>query len=138
MRRIVSLLMCFFLTSFSFGCSVFAPKTQKLSLNCQDSGVKVQVNGNMYDCPSQVDLSRNESVSVMAFKEGHHNFMRTIDSRVNGLFVLDVVGGVIWLVPFIGLLTPGAYSLETQEVNISMVPKKNLNMDKDKEKSAMN
>ncbi len=81
-------------------------------------------------------MSRNESVSVMAFKDGHHNFMRTIDSRPNGLFVLDVVGGVIWLVPFIGLVTPGAYSLETQELNISMVPKGNI--DKGTQESAMN
>lgn len=123
MRKIIALVLTFFVLIFNFGCSAFAPKTQTLSVNCQDEGTKLQVNGNMYNCPTQIDVPRNKSVNLMAFKDGHHNHMRTIDSKINGLFVLDVVGGLIWLVPFVGLVSPGAYSLETQEVNISMVSK---------------
>ena len=123
MKKFVGLLMLFFFTSFSFGCSAFAPKTQQLSINCGEEGTTLQINGNVYSCPAQIDVQRNKSVGIMAHKEGHHSYMRTIESNANGLFVLDFVGGLIWLVPFIGLVAPGAYSLETQEVQVSMVPK---------------
>jgi len=121
MKKSLSFVMALLMLTSTFGCSAFAPKTQRLSVSCDEGGVKLQINGNMYNCPTQIDVPRNNSVGVMAYKPGYHSYMRTIDSKPNGLFVLDVVGGIIWLVPFVGLVTPGAYSIETQNINVSMV-----------------
>lgn len=50
-------------------------------------------------------------------------YQRTVGNHFNETGVLDVVGGCLFLVPFIGLATPGAWSLDETDVTISLFQK---------------
>lgn len=82
------------------------------------------VNGQRYTPPAQVKVRRDRDVSIQCYKDGYTPYMRTIGNHMNGTGTLDVVGTVLFLVPGIGLLTPGAYSLDETEIGISLYPQK--------------
>ncbi len=114
------LMVC--LTTVSFGCSCFRSSTQTLNLACDQEGVLVHVNGQQAACPGQIAVKRDNGVSVTANREGYKTYYRSIDSHMNGSGVWDIVGGVVWLVPFIGLASPGAYSLDETNIHIDLFP----------------
>ncbi len=43
-----------------------------------------------------------------------------IERQMSTTFMLDVIGGWFFLLPWIGLLTPGAYELESTHVEMPM------------------
>jgi len=43
-----------------------------------------------------------------------------IDRQMSATFMLDAIGGWFLLVPWIGLMTPGAYELESTQVEMPM------------------
>ena len=43
-----------------------------------------------------------------------------IERQTSSTFMLDVIGGCFFWLPWIGLLTPGAYELETTQVEMPM------------------
>ncbi|OGW79688.1 MAG: hypothetical protein A2Z83_00455 [Omnitrophica bacterium GWA2_52_8] len=57
----------------------------------------------------------------MAKKDGYVTTQRAIGKSLNTTGVLDIIGGVLILIPLFGLLAPGAYSLDETNVQISMV-----------------
>jgi len=103
------------------GCSAFAPKTQTVSATCSEPDAALQVNGQMYKGSAQTDVARNKTVSIMCTKPGYFPAQKTIDHSLSGTGVADVIGTALFLVPGIGLLTPGAWSLDETAVNIPMM-----------------
>jgi hypothetical protein len=81
------------------------------------------VNGQRYTPPAQVTVKRNREVSIDCYKDGFVPYQRTIGYHFNSTGALDAVGTALFLVPCIGLFTPGAWSLDETDVNISLVPK---------------
>lgn len=118
MIRILSTL----LLSFALvGCSLFVPKTQTLTISSNIPDAIVFVNGEAYSAPSQIEVPRDESVSIQAVKDGYFPVYRDIDTELSTSGVWDVAGGVIFLVPLIGLTSNGAWELEQDHVKINMV-----------------
>jgi hypothetical protein len=109
-----------FLTS---ACSAFLPKTQTTDVTCSPEGAVVVVNGQRYKSPAQFEAKRNRDLSIQCRKEGYETAQRTVGHHFNATGVLDVVGTVLYLLPGIGLLTPGAYSLDETNVNIELFEK---------------
>jgi hypothetical protein len=42
----------------------------------------------------------------------------SVSSQIAMTGVLDIVGGLIWLVPFVGVVAPGFWDLDRSEVTI--------------------
>ena len=66
-------------------------------------------------------VKRNQNASIMAKKEGFITVQRSIGKTLNTTGILDIIGGVLILLPLFGLLAPGAYSLDEENISISMI-----------------
>lgn len=100
-------------------CSFFGSGTQSLSISSEPAGAKVTVNGESFGTtPVIATVSRKRDASILVTKEGYGSQTRIADSKLGTLGILDIVGGVIWLVPFLGLLDPGAYELEPSNFTV--------------------
>jgi hypothetical protein len=120
MKKIVVLLAAISVA----GCSALRPGTEIVNIGCTEPGVTLLLNGTSHPCPTQTAAPRNRDVSIHANKPGYFPYIRTIGYHLNGTGALDAVGTLLVLVPAIGLLTPGAWSLDETTVNITLVPAK--------------
>jgi hypothetical protein len=95
------------------GCSAFRSFNQTVQIDCAQLGVQLEVNGNPHACPAAVPVRRNRPVDVRASKEGYPTQQRMVKFQISTTGVLDLAGGLIILVPAIGLAFPGAFDLDT-------------------------
>jgi hypothetical protein len=119
-RKIVAAILTTALLPWMAGCSIFRPPNQVLHVDCVQPGVQLKVNGDKHACPAQVPVRRNQAVNVLASKEGFPVQQRTVPFHISTTGVLDLAGGIIILVPAIGLAFPGAFDLDTTELYIDM------------------
>lgn len=70
---------------------------------------------------AQAEVARNRPHSVMA-RIGDRVSVRKVERVISTTGVLDIVGGIIFLLPFLGLLGPGFWDLEEDHVTV-VVPK---------------
>ena len=117
MRKIIAIFIALLLT----GCSGFRGHTQTLNVQCPDAVIKV--NGQIYDSPALVDVKRNRKVSLQCYRADYYVHQETIGYHLNTTGALDVVGTILFLVPCVGLFSPGAYSLDTTDVYVELVKK---------------
>ena len=107
----------------SQGCSAFQPKTQSIIIRPTDPTAEVLVDGqNKGTGTVSVDLDRNRSHSVIA-KSGNQTGSALIDKKISTTGVLDIIGTCIFIIPAIGLFTPGFWELDPQHVDV-VVPAK--------------
>jgi hypothetical protein len=112
----------FFLAAVT-GCSAFRSSTEPMSIRCTPTDSVLMVNGNRYTPPTEIGVKRNREVSIECYKEGFVPYQRTVGYHFNTTGALDAVGAALFLVPAVGLFTPGAWSLDETNVNISLIPK---------------
>lgn len=102
------------LLSLLVGCSAFQPKQQHLTINGYPQ--KVFVNGTPENIPTIINIDRDKSVTINKFNDkGYLTFTKTI-SPVQSVWGKLDTWGVYFLYPGIGLFTPGAYQLETDNI----------------------
>jgi hypothetical protein len=123
LQAATSLSMCTVLLVISTGCSAFVSPTQTMDIQCNPGNAVLLVNGQRYTPPAHVTVRRNREVSISAEKDGYFPYTQTIGYHFNTTGALDAVGTALFLVPAIGLFTPGAWSLDETSVTVSMVPK---------------
>lgn len=111
---------CLSVMLFAFGCSAFRPVNDRISINCGQPDTLLMVNGQRMDCPSSVEVQRNRMVTVQAYKSGYAGFSQNIDHHFSTTGILDVVGCLVWILPGIGIFTPGAWDLDQNTVNINL------------------
>jgi hypothetical protein len=93
-----------------------------LTVTTDQPDTQIFINGTMAgQGTAQMPVKRNQTVSVMAKKDGYITVQRSIGKSLNTTGVLDIVGGVLILLPLFGLLAPGAYSLDETNINIMMI-----------------
>ncbi|MBM3788965.1 MAG: hypothetical protein FJW35_01290 [Acidobacteria bacterium] len=103
------------------GCSLFVPHTQLVTVTASEPDAEILINGNlMGQGRAQAPVPRNRDATVTAEKPGFRPTQRHISSHLNAAGILDIVGGVIFLIPFIGLFSPGAHSLEETNVFLTL------------------
>ena len=102
------------------GCSAFQSRTQMIQVNCDVPDATILVNGTMYRSPAQIEVNRNNDISITAQKEGYQTYQKTIGNHFNTIGTLDALGTFFFLVPAIGLFTPGAWSINETDVNIQL------------------
>lgn len=82
----------------------------------------MQINGIVCQSPATLSVPRNKPLFISCEKDGYFSSQRTIASRLNGVGALDAVTGAFLLYPLAGLFMPGAYSLDSTDVQIELIP----------------
>jgi hypothetical protein len=115
-RRAIAVILVPIVVTQLAGCSAFRPFHETVSIECAQEGVQLKVNGVSYGCPTDVPVRRNKTVDVRASKEGYPTQQRIIRYQISATGILDIAGGLIILVPAIGLAFPGAFDLDSTSV----------------------
>ncbi|MFA5100310.1 MAG: hypothetical protein WC547_05465, partial [Candidatus Omnitrophota bacterium] len=107
--KIVSLLVVVSICFSQCGCSMVMPTKQRFSVTASEPDAKIYVNGEYIGAGNiQTRVPRNQAVSVMAKKDGFYPATREIGTEMSMVGILDIIGGCIFLLPFIGLAFPGS------------------------------
>ena len=105
------------------GCSLFAPWHETLVIDSEPQGAAIVIPGyERMTTPASVSVPCDKDLTVVIRKEGYHTQVQTVRRTLGKCGVLDVVGTVVFLLPAVGLFSPGAYSLEPHTV-FSVLPK---------------
>ena len=99
------------------------PSTQNLSISSNEDDVRLLVNGQVHNAPVQLELPRNKSVNIQAMKDGYYTANMNVGTKLSGTGIADIAGGFIFILPFLGLFSSGAWSLEQENVTMNMVSK---------------
>lgn len=106
------------------GCSLFVPHKQTITINGKPANATVVVNGRQYTTPATVEVKRNKGVNIVVSKKGYSTFVSHSGHSLSTWGILDVIGGVCVLVPFLGLLSPGAFELDQDNFYYVLTPAK--------------
>lgn len=94
------------------GCSAFMPADAPLTVRSNVDGANVLVNGERVgETPMTVRLRRGKKYGIAVEQNGRRN-AGYVGRRISSVGIVDIVGGAFFLVPFIGLATPGAWDLD--------------------------
>jgi len=120
MRKIIlSAVIVSLLTS---GCSAFAPKTQMVNAACSEADATLQVNGGMtYRGQAQIEARRDRVFSYACLKQGYYPAQKSVSYSISPSGIADFVGSMLFIIPIIGIFTPGAWDLDETDVTINMV-----------------
>ena len=110
------LFICTLLSVLLCGCSIFAPSTQMLEVNGSHADAKVVVNGKEVKVPAVLEVPRDKKVFVVITKDGYYPCYETVNTTLSPWGFLDIAGGWLFAIPFIGLVFPGAHQLERDNV----------------------
>lgn len=102
------------------GCSVFRSATQTLTVTTVPTNAVLVINGVKYQPPVKIPVRRDRPVIIQCEAPGLEPQLRTIDTHLNGTAFLDFMGLLFFLVPGIGLATPGSHSLEYTAVHLDL------------------
>lgn len=104
------------------GCSAFVPKTQTLNASCSEPDATLQINGGQtYQGQAKVETRRDKGVSIMCYKQGYYPAQKSISPSISWTGVADFVGSVIFIIPIVGIFSPGAWNLDETDVTVNMV-----------------
>lgn len=117
MNRLIALVLLP-ATMLLFSCSLAAPSTQPINIMPSHPGAEVYVDGSLRGSGAQtVELSKKNTHSVMA-KCGGSAGVAAIDRNLSTTGILDLIGGFLILIPFIGLVSPGAWELSPTSISV--------------------
>jgi hypothetical protein len=123
LKQTISFALAMVLAIVQCGCSAFAGSRQRFSVTASEDDARIYVNGNMLGTGSvQTSVPRDQSVSVMAKKDGYHPVTREVGTQMSFLGILDMIGGCCFLLPFIGLAFPGSHELDQNNVSLVLHP----------------
>ena len=109
------------------GCSLFGPRNQSIGVSSDPPGAKVIASGKpVGTTPLYFEAQRWENMLIEVQKSGYQTQYRTLSRRMSTLGILDIVGGAIWLVPFLGLLSSAASEFEPAEIGITLEPEQKV------------
>lgn len=123
MKNVISIIL---IPAFLFsGCSLFAPKTQMVSVTTSEQDAQIFINGNLMGTGvATASVRRDQDVSIMTKKDGFYPATRTIEPSLSTTGILDVIGGCIFLIPFFGLMAAGSQKLDSNNITVLMSPAK--------------
>jgi hypothetical protein len=104
------------------GCSFLGPQSQTLNVSSDPSGAEVTVNGELLGpTPVQHKIRRKSDVVVQIHKAGYRPVTRHTTRQLSDYGVADIIGGVFLLVPFVGLLSDGAWKQEPHTIHVRLI-----------------
>lgn len=110
------------LSVLTSGCSVLANKTQPVKIACSEPGATLQINGGpTFTGKTQIEARRNKIVAASCFKSGYYPSQKYISSSLSTAGIVDLASSFVWVLPAIGLFTPGAWDLDETDITLNMV-----------------
>lgn len=95
------------------GCSLFVDPRQDVTIEASDPSARLFVDGREVGVgKAVVPLKRNDTYAVRATLPDGRFAGTRIRRNVSTTGVIDVVGGIFLLFPFLGVLGPGFWQLE--------------------------
>lgn len=108
------------------GCSFLASSNQKITIMSNVPDAYVYVNAKKIGTGNLSTVVRRESgTQIMLTKEGYQPAYYTLDRELRTIGYIDIGAGAFLLVPFLGLLAPGAYTLYPKNVVLELQPSAN-------------
>lgn len=121
LKSIFSAILIVSIAMVQTGCSLLAPGRTNFTATSTEQDAEIFINGQFVGKGTgSADVPTNQSVTVMAKKDGYFPATQTISTRMSTTGVLDIIGGCIFLVPFLGLLSAGSSKLETNTANLNL------------------
>ena len=103
------------------GCSLFNWTDTPLHVQTSESDAQIYINGDYIGKGEiQTRVPRHKYVSVVVKKKGFKTVEQELAYTPGTVGAIDIIGGFIWYVPYIGLFFPGAYALAEDDITILM------------------
>ncbi len=124
MTKLMSVLLSIILLS---GCSLFSSSKQDLTVMSNVPDAEIFINGQRVGVGNiETRVKKNKNVQVMARREGYYPAYYNVDTRWSTTGTLDLIGGFLLIVPFLGLLSPASHKLDSSNVAVELVENKKL------------
>jgi hypothetical protein len=96
---------------------------QTMTVSSDPTGARVFINGtNVGTTPLRHQVHRSEDVLVEVQAPGYQRAYRSSHRTLSAIGIVDLIGGCIILVPFLGLLSPAAWRHEPATFGIVLDP----------------
>ena len=103
------------------GCSAFVGSKQRVTVTTNISSAQIYANGELVGTGmASFKARRSKDIQLMAKAEGYHPAYHNIGTELSTTGILDIIGVFFFLVPVIGLFTPGSKTLEQQNVALHL------------------
>jgi hypothetical protein len=120
MKKIICLAIT--VSIMTSGCSAFVTKTQTVNAACSEPDAILQINGGQtYTGQTKVEARRDKIFSYSCLKQGYYPAHKSVSYSISPTGVADFVGSMIFIIPIIGIFSPGAWDLDEKDVTINMV-----------------
>lgn len=120
MKKLISIILIASITTS--GCSAFVPKTQAIKASCSETDAMLQINGGeSYTGQAKVETRRDKVFSYTCYKQGYYPAQKSVSYSISPTGIADFIGSMIFIIPIIGVFSPGAWDLDEQDVTINMI-----------------
>lgn len=100
-------------------CSLMAPSMQALAIATNEPLAEIFVDGAKVGTGStSVEVRRNKSHAIVA-RSGEKSVAAAVGTSISTTGVLDIIGGIFFLIPLIGLAGPGFWDLDSDAVTLT-------------------
>lgn len=101
-------------------CSIFSPGEKQVRVRSNYPDAELRADGAYIGRgEATVMLAKNRGHTISAHR-GEQEERMSIGSHISATGILDIVGGFIIIVPFIGLFSRGAWTLDHDTVTIDL------------------
>ncbi len=115
-KSLTAALLCLSISS----CSFFSPSSQHVVIESSSPTATIKVNGlTVGQGKASIPLKKNKDYTISAIA-GHKKGFAHIESELSATGVIDIIGGVVWLFPFLGLISKGAWKLDQEYVYVEV------------------
>ena len=121
MKKILAIIVSI---SYLTACSCFTGTRQKVTVMTNVPTAEIYANGERVGqgTTAEFRVKRNKNVQIMVKADGYYPAYKSIDTQLSATGILDIIGIFFFIIPFVGLLTPGSKTLEQNNVAIELVP----------------
>lgn len=117
-KKITVILLASAIPALNTSCSLGVGSTQNVTVN-SNVPAKVIANGApVGTTPVTFPAKRKQPLALIATAPGYTHSTKTVGRQMSDTGIMDAVGGLFFLFPWIGLVSDGAWEL--QEDNIYM------------------
>lgn len=123
-KRVVALVLTQIVILHEVGCSLVAPSVQELTIDTSDQGADIFVNERHVGTGSAtVMVLRDAPQRIQVRRHGFSNEV-VVKTKLSTTGWLDLVGGFLFLLPFVGLFASGSRTLEVERIWIEAPPER--------------
>jgi hypothetical protein len=113
------------LAAWLSGCSWLGPWKQGIVVSSEPPGATVLINGEVVGkTPLRTKISRAKGFLLEIQLEGYETDYPPTHRTMSALGIVDTLAGSIVYVPWLGLLSPGAWKYEPEVFGVTLSPKK--------------